>query len=634
MVTAEQDVKTWRSTKEWGSAGWQQCLAALATVLVFWPMASVDAGVGVDSSRQTAVAVARILDLRWGTQIVFTCGPLAFLQESAYYSYWQSVLSTFYQAAVIAALFLGIAAALRQRHAPAAALIGAFVTTGIVGILLGPTYPEWVFFAAFVWASCPLLQHEPKRSTVFITCTVLAAVAGLQLLVKLTAGVGIAAIALSVSVLLDCRAIRRHCATVATFAASIPIWWMVAGQRLGDLQPWVKRSIQIASGYLDAMASSTRPPEVLVANLVALAWLAALGVMFVRGRPAVPRRFVLLAVLVTAFAGRAAFGHLDLWHFCVLLATIVVVLAITPLPRARRIYLVTAVAITLALVEFAGTVIATRAVAVFETPGRVADRLVTLALPGRHGQRVEQSKTRLRALYAIPDRFIATIGSEPVHIDPQEISAAWAYNLTWHPTPVFQTYSAYTPDLDKLNAESLANGPKYVLSRISSALPATGIDGRLGVQESPLYSRTLLCDYNVSGVENRWALYTHTRPHCGPLTPLSQVSVGPKDVVNIPAPSGPDMAVLVGIDLNQKVKDQVLRATIAVDTIFAVELDGVYYRLTARNAEEPFLVIAPASVAGTNLQINAHRIGVGRSINLAQPATTVRLRFYEMRVNP
>jgi hypothetical protein len=193
---------------------------------------------------------------------------------------------------------------------------------------------------------------------------------------------------------------------------------------------------------------------------------------------------------------------------------------------------------------------------------------------------------------------------------------------------------AWTPALDKLNAESLGDGPKYVLSRISSALPAIGIDGRLGVQESPLYSRALLCDYQVSGIENRWALFTRTHPHCGPLTPLSQASVRGQDVVNIPAPSGPDMAVLVGIDLNQNVKDQLLRATVAVETIFAVELDGVYYRLIARNAEEPFLVIAPASVAGTNLQIHAHSIGVGRSVNLAQPATTARLRFYEMHVNP
>jgi hypothetical protein len=635
MVAAGAErVKTWSSTKAWGSAGWQRYLAAVVAVVVFWPQASVDAAVGLHPSWQAGLAMARNRHIAWGPDVVFTHGPLGFLQTSAYYSYWQSVLATLYQVAVIAALFLGIAAALRQRCSAMTALIGAFVTTGVVGILLGPSYPEWVFFAAFVWASVPLLRHEPKWSTVISTCTLLAAGAGFQLLVKISTGLAIFAIALGVSVLLDWRAIWRHCATLTAFAASIPIWWMLAGQRLGDLPTWLKHSTEIASGYLDGMASSARPPDVFLANLVTLAWMVALGLMFVRGRPAIPRRFVLLAGLTTAFVGRATFGHLDLWHFCVLLATIVVVMAITPLPRARRIYLVAGVAITLIVVELAGTVIATRAVAMVETPGRVADRLVTLVVPGRHGQRVEQAKTRQRELYAIPDRFIATIGSAPVHIDPQETSAAWAYNLTWRPTPVFQTYMAWTPPLDGLNSQLLANGPKFVLSRISSASPATGIDGRLGVQESPLYSRALLCDYKLSGIENRWALFTHTTPHCGPLTPLSQVSIREHDTVNIPPPSGPDTAILVGIDLDHSIKERLLQETFAVATIPAIALDGVTYRLVARNAEEPFLVMAPASVAGTNLQIRAHNIGIGRRNSLDTTLRTARLRFYEMRVNP
>ncbi|BCI88901.1 hypothetical protein NIIDMKKI_41070 [Mycobacterium kansasii] len=88
----------------------------------------------------------------------------------------------------------------------------------------------------------------------------------------------------------------------------------------------------------------------------------------------------------------------------------------------------------------------------------------------------------------------------------------WAYDLAWRPTLVFQTYQALTPMLDALNGESLTNGPEFVLSRLSPALPAVGIDGRLGVQESPLYSRALLCNYTLSGIENRWALFKHTAP--------------------------------------------------------------------------------------------------------------------------
>ncbi|MGV7479259.1 hypothetical protein PJK53_29325, partial [Mycobacterium kansasii] len=77
-------------------------------------------------------------------------------------------------------------------------------------------------------------------------------------------------------------------------------------------------------------------------------------------------------------------------------------------------------------------------------------------------RKIEQAKARQRALYGIPDHFIQTIGSSTVHVDPHEISAVWAYDLAWHPTPVFQTYQALTPMLDALNGESLANGPQFV----------------------------------------------------------------------------------------------------------------------------------------------------------------------------
>jgi hypothetical protein len=63
-------------------------------------------------------------------------------------------------------------------------------------------------------------------------------------------------------------------------------------------------------------------------------------------------------------------------------------------------------------------------------------------------------------------------------------------------------------------------------------------------------------------------------------------------------------------------------------------LDGVTYRLTIRNAAEPFLVTTRASVEGTNLQINARTISVGRTPSLGQGDVAARLRFYEMRVEP
>jgi hypothetical protein len=160
------------------------------------------------------------------------------------------------------------------------------------------------------------------------------------------------------------------------------------------------------------------------------------------------------------------------------------------------------------------------------------------------------------------------------------------------------------------------------------------VDGRLLVQESPLYSRALLCNYTVSGVEGRWALFTHTRPKCGPLTPLSEVDVHQDDVVPVPAPSGTNTAVLVGIDSDPTVFDRLVQGTVVPLTTATVTLDGVTYRLVTHNAAEPFLVNAPTSVDGTNLQIRVHTISAGFSPTVIDHDMPVRLRFYEMRVKP
>jgi hypothetical protein len=646
-VKAFEVIKTRWVATGCSSARWQQGLLAVVAAVVFWPQASVSPAVGLDPSWQAGLALARMQHLAWGPQVVFTYGPLAFLQTTAFYSYEQTLLASIYQIAVVAALFLGTAAALRQRLGATASLFGAFVTTGVVAYLymgpgpeigasLGMMYPDVAVLAAFAWASVPLLQVEPKRSTVFITCAALGAVAGFQLLIKLNSGLGILVIALATSLSLGWKAVGRHCATAAAFAVFIPISWLLAGQHLSDLPVWLKFAASVVLGYSDAMAMPlTRLGLLAVPALVlTVAWVVVLCAVWVRGGPKIPRRFLVLVVLATLLTARSAFGRLDTYHFSVLLGLSVVAGVITFSGVARRRSFV-AVSVTLVLVYVGvfGPIAYSHAMEAFDAPLQGVDRLVSLAMPGRLNVRIEEAKARQRALYAVPDQFLKSIGSGTVHIDPYEISAAWAYDLAWRPAPVFQTYQANTPMLDELNG-GLTQRTQFVLSQISQDSPATGIDGRLGVQESPRYSRALLCEYTVSGVENRWALLSRTSNHCGALTALRQISVRQNDKIDVPAPSGPNMAVLAAIDLQETAVDQLLQGAIAPVVYFTVVLDGKSYRLVAANAPEPFLVRSPASVNGTNLQIQAHTIGVNRTPSTGQQDATAQVHFYEMPVGP
>lgn len=594
----------------------------------------------MDPSWEAVLALAPLRRLAWGPDLVFTYGPLGFLQTASYYTFGQSVLASIYQMAVVAALFLGICAVLRLRCAPMTSLLIAFAATAAIATLqvthgnsLGLMYPELAILAALAWAALPMLQEDPKRSTALITCVVIGLVGGLQLLVKFNTGLTLFAVGLAASVLLGWKAVGRHCATVIAFAAATVVCWLIAGQQLANLFDWLGSSAAIVAGYNEAQAMPL-PLDAIPALLLALLWIAALCWAFVRGDSKIPRRFVTLVGVATLITVKSAFGRYDLWHISMLVGLVVVSLVIAPYPSIRLRGIGIATVVLAFLVAGGPPALHDRFVAAIEAPAQSVGRLLTLAVPGRFEQRIEQTKARQREFYAVPDHFITTIGSRTVHVDPVDTTVVWAYNLAWQPAPVFATYSSYLPALDQLNSESLSRRTDFVLSRVSTASPATGINGRLAVQESPLYSRALLCNFTAAGVENRWALFTHGAQRCGPLAKLGEAEVSGNDSVKVPAPSSPDMAVLVGIDLNPTIIDRLFQGTILPLTTPTVTLDGTSYRLITGNAAEPFLVNTPGSVRGTNLEIHARTIGVGRSRTLGQEPARARLRFYEMRVAP
>jgi hypothetical protein len=482
MVTARLErLRSSVSTTSWGASCWQQGLAAVVTALIFSSQAPTDAAAGLDPSWETALALARNHDVAWGPQIVFTSGPLGFLHNSPYYYFDQSVVATCYQIIVLTALFLGIAAALRQRYSPMTSLVGALLTTGIANFVIVGLYPDLAVLAAFAWASVPLLQQEPKRPTVFITCIALGAVAGFGLLVKINSGPTMLALALAVSVLVNWRAVGRHLATLTAFALSTLLLWVSAGQPLGNLPVWLRLSGAVASGYVDGMAIPLQVPAIPTVAFT-IAWLAVICAMLVRGGPEIPRRFLILMGLASVLIAKTAFGRFDAGHVFIFLALVVVAVAIIPSWETRRRALAMG-AVAILFLSLAGPPLYDHAVAALLAPVRAVDRLVTLAIPGQPERRIEQSKAHQRALDSIPSAFIDTIGSGTVHVDPSETSAVWAYNLAWRPAPVFQTYSAYTPALDALNSDMLAHGPQFVLSHVS---PCAFVQLRLERRPKPL----------------------------------------------------------------------------------------------------------------------------------------------------
>ena len=109
----------------------------------------------------------------------------------------------------------------------------------------------------------------------------------------------------------------------------------------------------------------------------------------------------------------------------------------------------------------------------------------------------------LKAQMPISDLFLKTINSDRVAIFPFDQLLAYAYNLNSAQPPVPQLYSAYTPWLDKIDADFFSglSAPRFILE----ASPAA-IDGRNPIWEAPLTQLSILCNYQVKTFNETYLL--------------------------------------------------------------------------------------------------------------------------------
>jgi hypothetical protein len=128
---------------------------------------------------------------------------------------------------------------------------------------------------------------------------------------------------------------------------------------------------------------------------------------------------------------------------------------------------------------------------------------------------------------------VQALSGARVHAEPWAVGLVWAYHLQWAPVPVFQTYSAYTPLLDRLNARALAGPETTGVLRQSAA-----IDGKHPLWESPRYQVQLLCRFREAAADVVWQALRRGPDRCGAPRSLGTASAGPGETVAVPSADG------------------------------------------------------------------------------------------------
>lgn len=303
------------------------------------------------------------------------------------------------------------------------------------------------------------------------------------------------------------RSSWRHALAVpVVFAGSFTVIWAAIGQSVGNLPAFVRGSLQIASGYNESMRWVATDGarywfgDVIVAlSAIGLAAVAVL-IACVRRPWQLGRWLAAGAAAAALFMGwKSGFVRQDAGHsmICFCCAAIVPLWLWSFVDRARQGLLLNGMVLVATAVAFVGAFRLEGATDY--RPGNLLPLLRSEAVAhfdfvvGLQAaqDRLDTATREVAANHQLP-AVRAAVGAAPIDEVPHGQNILFLNDLNVRHRPVFQSYSAYTAYLQRLNGdfyEGPDKAPAFVLFRLDA------IDGQFPtVSDSQVY-RALLRHY-------------------------------------------------------------------------------------------------------------------------------------------
>jgi hypothetical protein len=528
---------------------WASALGGALAALLVWRPALHAPAAGLDAGWNAGLAMAVEHGLQFGREIVFSYGPLGFLQSPFVYYSHLGFLALLFTSLVNVCFCIALVRALARVLPLLAAVAVASVMLATLPLIEQP--PLLALLAAMA-----LLERERTPRAVDLFVCLGASYAAIECLVKLSTGPVVAAVLLVALIGAGARR-SRIVAYLVLLAAGIAGLWLLSGQSLGALPDFLANTREIVSGYSSSMISE---PDVASWKVVAASIAAAVtSVVLVaacllgsyRDRRARWAGVLLSAIVIFALfkegVVRTDAGHLSLFFSSATVAWIAI-------PWSRRLWpllLAGAVAIALAGVPARPQNTPTD----FDVVANVrlaGEQAANLFSPSRRGELIDEGRSGLKGLYRLDPQTRAALAGRSVTIEPWEASVAWAYELDWRPLPVFQNYSAYTSGLDRLNAEAVESpgGPERILREnpllVFPEFPSRDVDRRYRAWDPPEQQRAVLCNFAPLHTTERWQVLGRIGGRCGGERAAGSVEAAEGEAVRVPAP-GAGEAVFVRI---------------------------------------------------------------------------------------
>ncbi|MBL8299229.1 MAG: hypothetical protein JNN30_12900 [Rhodanobacteraceae bacterium] len=524
---------------------WFGALVALFVAAITLRLGIGPAGTNLDESWSAVIAWAHVHGAQWGSDIVFTYGPLGWLNPYATYN--PTLFSTFFLSQI--ALTLGIAItfglAANLLHGRDRLLLLA----GLV--VLSP----WLHSDVLLLCALVLSVAAVERIALTPAATRFGSTLALGAVATLCAALGLLKFsffpltiaAWVVGTLL--LQLRGRTAAASGWFFAVPTislaFWIANGQSLNGIGAYLHTSLDMAAGYGHAMGTSGELAPLLV-GAAAGAIVAALLLLSLRhARGARLRTFALASFLAlfVFIAWRASFTRADAAHvgfFLPLCAFAVAVLMGFLRERAGDSLRLFAAAAFVALTAGSLWLVAPKAtVETYRTNMTYVSSIWRSLLdPASLRAQYDASRVAVRARLDLP-RVRARVGAQRIDLLTNGQGLVLVNDLAFAPRPVFQSYAAYTPTLLRLNeAYFLGNtAPPFVLLKLEA------VDQRYPTSEDALALLALWRNYRPVELEQGFVLLERVRETRTPLatTATEYVDVAPGEWINVPAAVSPQL---------------------------------------------------------------------------------------------
>lgn len=421
----------------------------------------------LDPSWNAVIEYATTHHWQFGTQIVFTYGPLGFLAAP-------TSLGNLVGVRIAFAIFWGMVVALTATAV--AKRLPHWTRYAFIGWLVWFTLSEGLDPTAFwVLASGTLLllMDGPRsrwRTTLYAGTLVILALIKISFFTA-----GLASLTLLAGCWLRQGKIRAATSVVVGSAAGFILGWKACGQSVPHLVPWIKSGLELESGYSGAMNLSPKASVLCFALAALLIFIGALIALAVGARGNILKWAAVVTLAQYGFlAWKEGFTRCGDWHAFVFLWFLplgVGLFLIKDLDgeTTRRLPLEIAFAGSLILCLFAAhfQIPGFALVQVRDWPQRFAHnaRGMLEAVTGHGDSLFTDSRDHEQGHSLFLEHAQDVIGNDSVDVMNYLQVAAIANGMNYRPRPVFQGFVAYTPALQGLNEQYFKSPrrPHYVM---------------------------------------------------------------------------------------------------------------------------------------------------------------------------